>query len=560
MKAIPRAVLVLSGFFLGGSLRAEPIYGGWPLSAWIGRLKSPVKATRYEAMVVIGQFGPKGASTIPTLIEIFHTGDEEEQDRAAYALAHIGADGIEQVTRFLSTPKPTQRVVAARALAQIGTPAKESAPALVKALTDPAFGVRIAAAEALWEVAKDPAGVAAICESLSSTDLQRKCYSLIYLSQIGEAARAAVPALVKNLTDDHLGLRLWSAKLLIQLGHARAAVPALRELLRYKAATTEEPGIAMNTRVRAAELLLELRADSGSVLPVLVEALRNPWIERKWSEDYDTYSHVLSAFQRLGAKGVPELVRALDDDNIAVKAAAAEALFHAGALPIPAVTHLRRLAEPGQNDLLRGLAVRALVRAGEPLDETDIKILCEQACDPRYGTPTASEFEKFVLGDAKLKETLVPVLAKALQNEDKAFRANAAELLAGMGPSVRPVVPALRRLIKEELERLPNETEWPARTWAAIALVNLGEATPEIVPLLFQANVAILVNQIGGTRKQQDQWRREQAAKALVGLAKSREAQCSPRSSKAWARRAPGIAWRRPTFSSRFTTPRPPTS
>ena len=65
MKAIPCVVLILSSFFLSSPLRAEPVYNGWPLSAWIGRLKAPHTETRMQAADALASLRAEAA--VPVL-------------------------------------------------------------------------------------------------------------------------------------------------------------------------------------------------------------------------------------------------------------------------------------------------------------------------------------------------------------------------------------------------------------------------------------------------------------------------------------------------------------
>jgi HEAT repeat protein len=113
------------------------------------------------------------------------------------------------------------------------------------------------------------------------------------------------------------------------------------------------------------------------------------------------------------------------------------------------------------------------------------------------------------------------------------MRAGAAEVLARIGPAARAAAPALRQTLKTEPERQPDGGEWPARTWAAIALLNLGEQ--DVVPLLIQTHIA-LVAQLRQTelgRASFDHYRArhdrmDATAEALRRAAKSRESRVLP--------------------------------
>ncbi len=172
-----------------------------------------------------------------------------------------------------------------------------------------------------------------------------------------------------------------------------------------------------------------------------------------------------------------------------MRVAAMEALDQFNELPIEALPALRRLtvAEPPGQVRLR--AVFAVVRSGEKLDTVwpavreNMKYLGNRM--------DGEDGKKLLHGLDRAKATIVPLLAKELADEDVSRCAAAAQLLAHLGPSARSAIPALSRVIKEEPERLPDEAEWPARTWAAIAVVHMGEPPAEFVPLLIQAHNTI---------------------------------------------------------------------
>jgi HEAT repeat protein len=69
-------------------------------------------------------------------------------------------------------------------------------------MRDPAARVRVRAAEALWQIAEDPASIAILTEVLGDEELApgEREWAAQVLGQIGRAARAARPILTK-LTD-----------------------------------------------------------------------------------------------------------------------------------------------------------------------------------------------------------------------------------------------------------------------------------------------------------------------------------------------------------------------
>src|SRR5262249_42957909 len=104
-------------------------------------------------------------------------------------------------------------VRAARALGLIGPGAQAAVPALVEAMRDREARVRVRAAEALWQVARDPASVAVLAEVLRDKDLTPGDHSMAAqaLGGIGPPARAARPLLTELTRAGDFDLRSTAA-------------------------------------------------------------------------------------------------------------------------------------------------------------------------------------------------------------------------------------------------------------------------------------------------------------------------------------------------------------
>jgi HEAT repeat protein len=508
MKALPHVLLALAALHFGNAVRAEPVSpDGRPLSAWVGYLRdreSP-DAILSQACVVLMKFGPSASPAVPALIE--RLADEDRNDRAEFVdlLVEIGPAAVGPLAAALSDDSPLRRARAALALGRIGTAAKAAGPALTAALKDPAVEVRVAAAEALWLSAEDAAAVAALADGLAADDRDLRLRCARFLGRMGPAARAAVPALVKSLADRSQSpgpaVPLVAASAAEALGRigpdARAAAPALRDVLRLP---EERDSRGRNTdpfnirvlRVHAAVALVRLGAETDLALSSLTSVLS---FAHHHPGPPALYGTVVAILERHETAVVPWAIRALDEENEGIRAAAVHLFVRFTTVPKEVVPRLRRLARADESLDVRRLALLALVRSGEALDDDGAAVLCRaaqaQGWSPEYRPAEAFNWDREVVRVLSHSETAVPALARLLTVKDETLRKEAAELLAHLGPAAAPARDALRRLVKRQTGRAERWAPEPAWTWAAVALANLDDPTPEIGEALAMALVEL---------------------------------------------------------------------
>jgi HEAT repeat protein len=119
------------------------------------------------------------------------------------------------------------------------------------------------------------------------------------LSELGGAAKAAVPALAAALADRNLNVRYWSASALRGLGpDARQAVPALVGALKtFPGGSPELEGPARyfpDVRSVAAEALGAIGPLAKAAVPALKEATAD--------QNADVRAAVAEALKRIAAK------------------------------------------------------------------------------------------------------------------------------------------------------------------------------------------------------------------------------------------------------------------
>jgi HEAT repeat protein len=170
--------------------------------------------------------------------------DAIKQDKAARALASAGAEAVPGLTEAVQSKKEGVVGRAARALGQIGAPAKKAVPALIERLKTNKGKSRDDAEviEALMKIAPRST------EALSAFRVivreppanPSRVHAVVALGKMGPKAKEAVPDLIKVVGEAPRKdgfLRFHAATSLGQMGaEAKEAVPALVKLLGDKKA------------------------------------------------------------------------------------------------------------------------------------------------------------------------------------------------------------------------------------------------------------------------------------------------------------------------------------
>jgi HEAT repeat protein len=554
MKALPRVVLALGALHLAGSVRAEPVVDGYPLSSWVSELRDRDASEEIVAAVFhrLMKFGPSAAPAVPALIERLTDRARDNGEDPVDVLVEIGAASVEPLARALEDESPRRRARAAVALGRIGPAAKAAAPALTAALEDCAAEVRVAAAEALWLAAGDAAGVPVLAEGLTAADVdvRRRCAAC--LGQIGRAARAAVPALVAALAEHQVpreardrdrSVAVLAAAALGRIGtDARTVVPALKACL---GRTPEDKGNDDNARRERVELtrlrfqaavaLLRFGEETKAATTVLSVQLQFPSSARPGDfgpplslSDFgpplsvSDYEAAVALLGRHESAMVPWASKALDDERDAVRGAATHLFLEFGTVPGDVRPRLRQLAAKDECLAVRRLALLALVRAGDRLDEAGAEVLCKAAWEHGRHHPAHPaeqlNWNREVVRVLSRSETAVRVLGRLLDKDMS--EVGAAALLAQLGPAARPALPALRGLLTTGAD-----DHYTARLWAAVALVNLGDPVPEAATVfadaLIRLHLATVVSTMPPHRLTSDQEFAEyQARRALDAAVK----------------------------------------
>jgi len=118
-------------------------------------LKDTNPAVVLRATWALGQLKAGDEQTIAALIKLLSS--SKKYPLAAAALGKAGKPGIDALVKMLANPDAVRRLLAVRALGQIGHPAADAAPAVKKAIADKDANVRRAAALAFKKIFLDPA-------------------------------------------------------------------------------------------------------------------------------------------------------------------------------------------------------------------------------------------------------------------------------------------------------------------------------------------------------------------------------------------------------------------
>jgi HEAT repeat protein len=318
------------------------------------------------------------------------------------------------------------------------------------------------------------------------------------LARVGEPA---VPALLKILTGPDGDMRVCAAYALGEIGPAaRAAVPSLIRAIEHADPKQEEPEILVLYAIRA---LGRIGPEARAAVPAL-----NGWLDRWDAFDFDA----VIALNRLGAPPVrilldrflrdgeffmpyqlawlgpkareaaPALRAALADKRLQVRISAAEALA-----PIdPAATEAVPVLIEGLNhrddqDLEAWDIPEALARLG-PRAKAALPLLIDLV---KKGSDDAGLLKALVQIDPEGKEC-VPALIAALKHEDSFVVDTAANCLALLGPRAKDAIPALAAAMTRDYGESFHEG-WNPQVSAARALGRIGQPARSAVPALIGA-------------------------------------------------------------------------
>jgi HEAT repeat protein len=433
--------LVMAALGVGAPpLRAQPretAFLGKPLTRWTEEVSSADAVVRRSAAFALGKAGAPAIPAVPKLVRTLKDPDAGVREAAAYALGEIGPSGWE-----------------------------ETLPALIRLVDgDRSPLVRRSAAFALGRLGRQTAATEigaphllreALERGLKDPEAQVRQNIAWALGQMGaDQAEANAAILCRTLTDSDPLVRRDAAAALGELGPG-AHLAASSLLARFKEDTNADV-----RRTAMESLVSVVTVKDRAIASELRSVLSNP--------NSETARDAALALGKIGgadaAAAVPILCASLQDRESNSRRQASAALGCVGPEAAPAVASLTQ-ALSDRDAVVRRNAALALGHIG-------VK-----------------------------SEPAVPVLARlmAAQDERDEVRVIAGEALMEISPAIKPAVPKLIKILKEErnprlrqtavlaLGRM-GEPDEPGVTGALTAV--LSEEGPEYLALRYDAAVLL---------------------------------------------------------------------
>ena len=412
----------------------------------------------FLAFLACGFATAAAAADVAELIKSLESGDLEQMELAMETIADMGSDAAETVPALQNLlPHENTKIQAhaAHALGSIGKPAMPAVEALAKMLTDEDDEVRVAALDALDAIEPGPErAVPLLVSALASEDSNVVIRALHSLADRG---KDIVPAMIQALGDERT--EYWALLVVQEVGaDAADAVPAVTKLLGNKA----EPEL----RLEAAMTLGRIGEASASAVPTLIPMLEDT--------EKGVRHAVVFALGKIGPAAkpaVPELRDNLDSDDTFSRTVSAWAL--ARIYPDKPLVKERAaifLVEMLKDDeqAVRQIAAKALLDL-DPGPEIMVPAFAGLIEHP----------DEDVINDAldavaAIGADAVPGLGRALAYPK--IRMRVAEILQRIGAAAAPAVPQLIKAFEEE-----ERTE--VRREILYAIAQIGPAAVDAVQI-----------------------------------------------------------------------------
>jgi HEAT repeat protein len=370
------------------------------------------------------------APSVETLIGQMKTGDREVRREATFQLERLGPKGREALPLLLNALDDPDKQIwsnAVAAIAAMGPEAKDAIPKLLEGLDS-----RKSRGNRPRE---------------KSQALMRSAYAL---SRIGPAA---IPPLIEALSADDTALRQGAAKALGGMGDgAKEAVPALVKNLGHWDA---------DVRSEVAEALSLIGPEA---LKPVSEALNGP--EPKLREGA---AKALASMGRAAAPAAPTLLKAVGaEQESSARAAMLIALPKIGLPPASSLPPLVAALRDSKEDL-RHAAVNALLLV-RPAADTVVPALIPLLKDADAGT---AQRAAYVLGRCGVAaRAAVPALVQAIRQTPAPAKAALIEAVTQIGA---PAIPELLALAKTEKVDALLRGHWVVAALKNVGIVGLGE-------------------------------------------------------------------------------------
>jgi HEAT repeat protein len=400
-------------------------------------------AVRAETAVALIRIDPgHAAKVMPDLIQDLQASQRQRREATVRALAELGpaAKSAVPVLAGLLRDKELQEVVLA-ALGRIGPAAQEAVPALLTLVQDRSQTNGLLIGQTL--IALGPGAIPAVAEVLKDPDPVYRFWAASVLAGYGADARAALTPLLTALKDPTSPVRGAATLAVGQIGaEARDAVPDLMaELMSFETDIRRDAALALQKIGPAAR---EARRP-------LLECLLDPNKEVRrfaaWAVGYVDPKYV---------EAVPILEAALYDQYPGVRLAATESLIHIdppkAKAALPMLHALCRSTDPE----IRLGAVQGLQEVDPEQAKQALPMLtAELYSENLLLRPVAATWLVRIAPDQALQAVLA--LLSSIEERDPRVRLQVAQTLGELGKKAREAVPALRRLLQDDVPEVRRE-------------------------------------------------------------------------------------------------------
>jgi HEAT repeat protein len=437
-----------------------------PLAELTARLQEGTSNERLDAARRLGELGEEGWPAAGVLVEVFRAKDSPVAVAALGALCRMRApEALALVREGLTAPISRGRAPG-RSIDL--TPVRDAlAPYLIELSVEEYYqplalnllGPRQGEAEAALEAA------------LASADGGRRSVAARGLGWIGPTAKAALPRLVRAMTDADVRVRVEAAWAAWRLDRRPEAASVLASALRDPLA---------GDPVQAAAYLVDLGADAGPAAADLVEALGHP--------NNDVRSRALTALRNLGRRAVPDLLQGLRPGSADRRQLALSLLAESPEPPANAVGAVRAALEGNGDGVFQLAAVRWLAQREPPARRGDLAHLLLPALDD-YRTSVEAAALLAELGPSA--RAVVPELLTRLHYPDPDRAAAAADALVAVAPE------RAEEAWTGAWPSLDPGQRWPGRSALAF-LRRLGPAARRAHPALLACLAASVLDPNGG--------------------------------------------------------------
>jgi len=466
--------------------------------------------SRISDIDAIGERGSKGSAELKTLVAALDDDDADVRWHAARSIGLIGKGAASAIPKLVSKLADADPIVVTQSAAAIGriradddreaskldastAATYEAAVApLVERIVHPDPRVRRASLRSLEAIHPDKAKVIDLANDLLAD--QEPSVVFPALQSLADMGESAVPFLLESL--DHPKAKYWATLALAEIGPAAvAAVPKLVEL-----ASKSEPEERMQA-IMALAAIGEPAAEAAEPLVKLVASTA--------AEDRVLHPAAIYALGKIRAKAAFEpLAVFLDSDNPILAAAAAwsRARIEPGDAKAVAmaVERLRKGLASAEATVRQG-AISAMIDLTDEMAEADAiavagelaGLLSDEDADVRrsaavalvelgkpsiepvtaaFGDPKRRAVAAEILGEiGPAASATIPMLVKALGDDDPLVRSDAAFAIASIGSEADEAVPALIELLDDHPGAGPGDDENALRGACYTAAYALGK-------------------------------------------------------------------------------------